>query len=883
MTSNTTACECESFSTLRKLKKLFFNSLLDGSFGTGGKITTAIGSNSDKAYAVSLQTDGKIVVAGHSDDGDYDFFSLARYNNDGSLDGTFGTGGKVTTAFGSGSSDAYAASLQTDGKIIAAGSSYDGYQYVFTLARYDSDGSLDGTFGNSGKVTTAIRSKDDEAYAVSVQTDGKIVAAGNSSDGNRNDFAVVRYLVYPVGIGVHPPSDVCDVSANLQGAVNAMGVSTTVRFLYGTSSGIYSDSVNAVPGTVSDDTGMSVAAGVAGLSGDTKYYCALATTSSEGYYRGDEEEFKTLQPTAGTALMFNGDGDYVVVRDNTRLQLTTAYTIEAWIKPRSFPWLAGIVSKYQNPGANGFALRLSGEAEEGINFDEMETSDRILEADHWYHIAAVNNSGARTLYVNGVNVPLSGTPLTVQANDNDLTIGTDYLNNGGGRTLYVNGANVPLSGTPLTVEANDNDLTESRDFDGTIEEVRIWNVARDSTEIRNDMHRVFTTIPEGLVGYWPLNDSTGTTAQDCASGFEGRLNSFDFNSWDGWRSSTIPAGKGTSIDSTNFTNGTASLGTVSLATTDAFDAPMQLVGTQIDCSPNSLPNSSPTMLSDRYWVVNAFGTPGTFSTNLTFTVPSGFTSNGSASASSFTLYKRSSASDGDWTMLIHGASGVTSTTVTFDGITSFSQFSLGQGGLLPIQLASFTATTLTTGVQLEWTTLSEVNSMGFFVERRPIDAGAYTTVSDLIPGAGTSVQELHYQWMDTTVTDGNYNYRLKLVDLNGASTYSNAITVAVSGVLGVKDRKALPKEFALQQNYPNPFNPTTNFQYSIASAGGGSQLTILKVYDILGREVATLVNEVKQPGEYSVTWDASNEPSGVYICRLSAGSFTEVRKLLLLK
>ena len=89
----------------------------------------------------------------------------------------------------------------------------------------------------------------------------------------------------------------------------------------------------------------------------------------------------------------------------------------------------------------------------------------------------------------------------------------------------------------------------------------------------------------------------------------------------------------------------------------------------------------------------------------------------------------------------------------------------------------------------------------------------------------------------------------------------------------------VPKIFGLSQNYPNPFNPVTTFQFSIVNR----QLTILKVYDILGREVATLVNEVKQPGVYTVQWDASRQSSGVYFYRLQSGSFVDVKKLILLR
>jgi hypothetical protein len=89
----------------------------------------------------------------------------------------------------------------------------------------------------------------------------------------------------------------------------------------------------------------------------------------------------------------------------------------------------------------------------------------------------------------------------------------------------------------------------------------------------------------------------------------------------------------------------------------------------------------------------------------------------------------------------------------------------------------------------------------------------------------------------------------------------------------------LPHEFSLEQNYPNPFNPSTNIKYQIPN----TNRVMLNVFDVLGREVATLVNEVKQPGMYSVQWDASRQASGVYFYRLDAGGFTNVKKLVLLK
>ncbi len=196
---------------------------------------------------------------------------------------------------------------------------------------------------------------------------------------------------------------------------------------------------------------------------------------------------------------------------------------------------------------------------------------------------------------------------------------------------------------------------------------------------------------------------------------------------------------------------------------------------------------------------------------------------------------------------------------------------------LAIQLASMTASTLATGVQIQWTTVSETNSLGFYVERKAQNAAEYATVSDLIPGAGTSLQEHQYQWTDTKVTDGNYSYRLRLVDLSGTNTYSNAIAVTVSGVTGVNG--SLPAEFALQQNYPNPFNPSTVINYELPKA----VYVRLVVYDMLGREVATLINGTQDAGYKSVEFSAENLPSGIYAYRLTAGTFVEVKKMALLK
>jgi len=165
--------------------------LLDPSFGSGGIVTTTLGSGSSQAEALAVQPDGKILAGGDTLVGSEEEFALARYNADGTLDTSFGTGGKVTTAIGQ-SDLMFALLLQPDGKIVAAGGSYDGSAYDFALVRYNPDGTLDTSFGGGGKVVTPIAaSGGGEAAAIVLQTDGKLVVGGSSHDSS--DFVIVRY------------------------------------------------------------------------------------------------------------------------------------------------------------------------------------------------------------------------------------------------------------------------------------------------------------------------------------------------------------------------------------------------------------------------------------------------------------------------------------------------------------------------------------------------------------------------------------------------------------------------------------------------------------------------------------------------------------------
>lgn len=187
--------------------------------------------------------------------------------------------------------------------------------------------------------------------------------------------------------------------------------------------------------------------------------------------------------------------------------------------------------------------------------------------------------------------------------------------------------------------------------------------------------------------------------------------------------------------------------------------------------------------------------------------------------------------------------------------------------VVPVELTSFTASVIDNSVILNWTTASEINNLGFEIQRS-IDNKDYVTIG-FVEGAGTTTGQNKYTFVDKDLTPLKYYYRLKQVDYNGTFDYSPILEAAVVGVL----------EFSLSQNYPNPFNPSTVIIYQLPV----SAIVTLKVYDLLGREVASLVDEYKPAGKYEVDFDGSQLPSGIYFYTLTSGNFTATKKLLLLK
>lgn len=208
----------------------------------------------------------------------------------------------------------------------------------------------------------------------------------------------------------------------------------------------------------------------------------------------------------------------------------------------------------------------------------------------------------------------------------------------------------------------------------------------------------------------------------------------------------------------------------------------------------------------------------------------------------------------------------------------FATIKYSQENPLPVELSSFNSSVNNRDVTLYWSTSAETNNSGFDIERLASRSGSivngqWSKVGS-VKGKGTTTSANNYTYTDRELNTGRYNYRLKQIDYNGNFQYfilNNEVSIGI------------PDKFNLSQNYPNPFNPSTKINYDIPFEGKVS----LKLFDITGKEVASLVNEVQTAGYYSVTFNGSGLSSGIYFYRLisesNGQSYSETKKMNLIK
>ena len=195
-------------------------------------------------------------------------------------------------------------------------------------------------------------------------------------------------------------------------------------------------------------------------------------------------------------------------------------------------------------------------------------------------------------------------------------------------------------------------------------------------------------------------------------------------------------------------------------------------------------------------------------------------------------------------------------------------------GPLPVLLSSFTSSVSKNNVTLSWTTEAELNNSGFDVERNAVKNKSAWEKAGFVQGSGTVNEPRSYTYQDKKLNTGNYSYRLKQIDFNGNYEY-----FALESDVVISP----PNIFSMSQNYPNPSNPKSKIDYQIPVDG---KVTI-KLYDVIGREALTIVNETKETGYYTAEFDGTNLASGVYFYRIvvegSSQKFSKTLKMILVK
>ncbi|MGE5365164.1 MAG: T9SS type A sorting domain-containing protein [Bacteroidota bacterium] len=194
--------------------------------------------------------------------------------------------------------------------------------------------------------------------------------------------------------------------------------------------------------------------------------------------------------------------------------------------------------------------------------------------------------------------------------------------------------------------------------------------------------------------------------------------------------------------------------------------------------------------------------------------------------------------------------------------------SITTDGVLPVELTSFNAAIAGSSVSLKWNTATEINNHGFEIERKTAANAGWEKIG-FVEGHGNSNSPLNYSYADAKAPKGSLSYRLKQIDNDGKYTYSSIVEVANNIV----------EKFELAQNYPNPFNPSTKIKFSLPEKSAVS----LRVFNSLGQEVSTLVNGEMEAGTHEASFNASGLPSGIYVCKISAGKYSAVRKMMMIK
>jgi uncharacterized delta-60 repeat protein len=914
------------FSILSQAKKLFPQAgQLDTTFGQGGVVTTAFNiSGGGKSYSTAIQSDGKIIVAGYCYQGN-DEFLLLRYNTDGSLDNTFGLNGNVITKISMADDIARAVAIQSDGKIIATGYSYQGGNYDFAMVRYNVNGAPDSSFGEDGIVTTPVGNLDDRAYSVAVQDDGKILAAGYSYDGNNYKSALVRYdmdgsldnTFGQNGIITNSIqfSDDRAYSVNIQDD----GKILTAGYTYNSGEGSINFELNRYNADGTPDNTFGMNGFVTTQVGAAYNYAYSASVQDDGkiiaagysYNSGSGEDFAivrykadgTLDSTFGnngiiTTPIGNSDdiANSVVVQDNGKL-IAAGYSDDDFAIVRYN--INGTLD--YSFGTNGILTTPVGNSTDRAYSVNVQTDGKIILAGYSNNgseagIAVVryNSRGNldNTFGLNGIVTTPVGTAydyaesIAIQDDGKIVIAGGSY--NG----IVENFAAVRYSMNGKLDNAFGENGTIITSIDSSIGSAHSVAVQSDGKIVAagdsyNGNNDVITLVRYNVNGF-----------KDNAFGKNGIVKTHIGNSVDEANSIAIQdndkiivAGKSDNGSNTDFAvvrynnNGTLdnTFGTNGIVTTPIGNSDDYAKSVAIQSDGKTIAAGSSYNGNDRDFCVvrynldgtldNTFGTSGIVTTPIGDSYDEAYAVDIQANGKIVAAGNSNNGNDDDFALIRYNSNGSLDSTFGASGIVT-TQVGGSNDEISSIAIQS-NGKILAAGNFYSEKTFSE----DIALLRYNSDGTLDTEFGDngIITASGLRSDD--YATALAVQKDGG----IVIAGTNNWNNYRvfNLTRYLGDPVTGVKKKGygEIPDALTLQQNYPNPFNPSTTIKYDIPRQAH----VTLKVYNILGEEVAVLVNGERQPGSYEVKFDGGRLSSGIYLYSIKTGNKIITKKMILLK